>query len=288
VLDLDAIAPKHVLSYPPEVVGRKALLLARLAEVSATPPVSVLTIAWHRRYRNEPALVLDRVRSWARGLAQNDLYVVRSSAVLSFEERAAFEDDVALPMAGWFTSVVGVRPSQIPHAVKECYGSADNDRIMALLASMGQPRARDIGIALIVQRFVDAARCAVLYTRDPYRRGSRDEMLLSAAWGACLVLVSGEVTGDTCRMARSGGPATIQWGDKRWMRALDRAGRLVRRRTPRTLASRLAIGDADADAIRDLGLHLESKLGAPQEVELVWAAGQWIPVQSRPLGLGPQ
>jgi pyruvate,water dikinase len=197
-----------------------------------------------------PALqrVLARARSRVGAPA---LLAVRSSAVA--------EDAADASYAGMLDSVLGVDCANgLEAAVKRVWASRWSTRVCAYAqARAGSPG----GVAVIVQRQVDARCAGVLFTLSPDRGGAQ-EMTCECCPGLADGLVAGTVTPQRLRMERS------------------------------SLAGRRDDGGGDASllgpdeiaALARAGLAAERLFGAPQDIE--WALERsgalWL-VQSRPI-----
>ncbi len=126
----------------------------------------------------------DRVREGAPwGLA------VRSSATC--------EDGDLVSMAGLADSKLGVRGGEaLAHAVRAVWASLASGRALAYLAAHG---VKDVGMAVVVQRMVEARAAGVLFTRAP-GGGLRPERVINAGLGLGARVVEGVTTPDVLRM----------------------------------------------------------------------------------------
>ena len=87
-------------------------------------------------------------------------------------------------------------------AVRGAWASLWNPRAVSYRKRMGLDKT-DIGIAVVVQRMIDAERSGVLFTANPLDH-RRDRMLLSASWGLGEAVVGGDVSPDTWVLDASG------------------------------------------------------------------------------------
>ena len=181
-----------------------------------------------------------------------DTVAVRSSAVA--------EDSASASFAGQQDTYLDVVGAEAVHErVRGCVASLFNARALVYRARKNQ---WDLGVAVVVQRMVEARAAGVLFTRDPVR--SLDRVVVEAVAGGGEQLVSGEAVPDHYEV--------------------DRASRAV--------VARLAPGgrppvlsDDDLGEVVTLGLRCEELFGAPQDVE--WAiADRLYVLQSRPSTAG--
>ena len=129
----------------------------------------------------------------AAAAAIADRLAVRSSAVA--------EDLAGASFAGMYESYLDVPPDKVPEAVRRCRQSADTARVAAYRT--GDAEA---GVAVLVQAMVAAEASGVAFTADPMT-GDRDVVVITAVTGLAETLVSGEMTGESWRVA--GGRAAI-------------------------------------------------------------------------------
>ena len=125
------------------------------------------------------------------------------------------------------------------------------------------------GMAVLVQRMVDARTSGILFTANPVT-GSRREMTLEASEGLCDDLAAGTVHPDLWVCSR---PSRAARGELEVIETTPAPGR----------ADPLLDG-GEVQRLGRLGLSIEAQLGPPQDIE--WSLGQdgraWV-LQSRPI-----
>lgn len=182
------------------------------------------------------------------------------AATLVVRSSAADEDSTAASFAGQYQTVLHVRgPEALRAAVRRVWASADSDQVRAYRRSRGPGHGP--GIAVLVQRQVDADVAGVAFTADPVS-GSRAAVLVSAVPGLGDAVVSGAQVPDEWRVA--GETATA-----------------VR-------VTQQALAEAQARAVAAMALHVEEILGGPQDVEWAMADGRLVVLQARPITALPQ
>jgi len=131
------------------------------------------------------------------------------------------------------------------------------------------PRPFHGGMAVLVQRMVDARTSGILFTANPVT-GSPREMTLEASEGLCDGLASGAVHPDLWVCARPAKPAQDPL--------------VVVEQTPAPGRREPLLGDDEVQRVADLGLSIEALFGPPQDIE--WSLDRrgrpWI-LQSRPI-----
>ncbi|MGM0930564.1 MAG: PEP/pyruvate-binding domain-containing protein [Actinomycetota bacterium] len=208
-------------------------------------------------------------------LGEDTPVAVRSSSTAEDLPEASFAGQLDT-----YLNVIG--PDALLAAVRRCWGSLWTERAVAYRADHGMTQD-SVGIAVVVQKMVDAAVSGVLFTANPLT-GRRKETVVDAAPGLGEALVSGAVNPDQFRVdAATGEILEHRLGDKR----------LEIRPTPGGGTRRLQLPDGRRQpcltddqvlALARLGTLAEEHFGDPQDLE--WAIESdgeiWV-VQSRPI-----
>jgi pyruvate,water dikinase len=174
---------------------------------------------------------------------------VRSSACVEDSETASFagQQDSFLNVSG---------AAEVCARVVECWASFFSERALFYRGRKGM--LGDLGMAVVVQRMVDAEKAGVLFTVDPVQR-RRDQMIVEAIHGLGERVVSGEVTPDHY--------------------VLDRAGNVKRDRTP----NGGVLEREELELLAGLGRELEKRFGQPQDIEWAIENDRVFLLQSRPV-----
>jgi pyruvate,water dikinase len=119
---------------------------------------------------------------------------------LAVRSSATCEDGALVSMAGLADSVLGVRgEDELGAAVCAVWASLASGRALAYLAAHG---VRDVGMAVVIQRMVEATAAGVMFTRAPAgrERGGPDERIINAGFGLGAPVVDGMTTPDVLRV----------------------------------------------------------------------------------------
>ena len=211
----------------------------------------------------------------ARAYAElgGDRVVVRSSATA--------EDLPGASFAGQhdsFLNIAGVE--QLWDAVRRCWASLWNPRAVSYRQQVGLNQT-DIGIAVVVQRMIDADRSGVLFTANPLNH-RRDQMLLSASFGLGEAVVGGDVTPDTWVLDRRGNVIEHHLADKQVITRREGEG-TINRPMPEEKRRAVSLQADEIAALSELGTRAQQHFGNPQDLEWAIAGGQIYLVQSRPI-----
>jgi len=220
-----------------------------------------------------PAAVDEAVRRAYARWGENEPVAVRSSATAEDLPTASFAGQ-----QDTFLNVVG--GAAVVDAVRRCWASLFTDRAVVYRAQNG---IRDVALAVVVQRMVQAAVAGVMFTANPVT-GRRREAVIDASEGLGEAVVSGLVTPDHFVVAsESGTIRSRQHGDRRSsVRSMPCGGTEQVDQGDGSAAA--CLDDMQVRAIAALGRRIERHFAAPQDVE--WAIDSdgmlWV-TQSRPV-----
>jgi pyruvate,water dikinase len=148
---------------------------------------------------------------FARGLQEelNAFWLevgARSPWGIAVRSSATCEDGALVSMAGLADSVLGVRGGDdLARAVRQVWASIASGRALAYLAARG---VRDVGMAIVIQRMVEARAAGVMFTRAPDARargaGAGDERIINVGLGLGAPVVNGVTTPDVLRIDARG------------------------------------------------------------------------------------
>jgi pyruvate,water dikinase len=192
--------------------------------------------------------------------AVRDAYAAMGSGPVAVRSSATAEDLPFASFAGQQDSFMDVTGADaVVEAVCRCWASLWTDRAVAYRSVNGISH-REVGLAVVVQRMVDAATAGVLFTANPVT-GTRTQTVINASPGPGQAVVSGAVNPDQF--------------------VVDTAsGRILQQ--PQGRAPGLT--EAQLRELASLGDNAQRLFGAPQDVEWVidGPGKAWV-MQSRPI-----
>src|SRR5215468_5779882 len=181
-------------------------------------------------------------------------WAVRSSAVS--------EDHATTSYAGVYESFLEIPAEKLWVYIRACWASWWSERAVVYRRQVGEPEAA-LRMAVVLQHMIPARCAGVAFTADPLH-GDRTRMVINAAPGLGLAVVSGIVQPEQYTLAKT--PE---------LRLLET--RLLHPNGPPLLP---------AEVVLQLGAlcqRLETICGSPQDIEWAWDGTVcWI-VQSRPI-----
>jgi rifampicin phosphotransferase len=121
---------------------------------------------------------------------------------LAVRSSATCEDGTLTSMAGLAETVLGVWGHEaLREAIRQVWASIASGRALAYLAAHG---LRDVGMAVVLQRMVEARAGGVMFTRAPDARargpGAKGERIINVGLGLGAPVVNGVTTPDVLRV----------------------------------------------------------------------------------------
>ena len=197
---------------------------------------------------------------------------------LAVRSSATCEDGALVSMAGLAETRLGVRGAEaLADAVRAVWASLASGRALAYLAAHG---VRDVGMAVVIQRVVEAEAAGVLFTRAPDARSRRsDERIINVGFGLGSPVVDGVTTPDMLRIDARGRVIESVIAHKERASVIGSEGpaeiAVARPDLP-------ALDDGRIARLAEVALRLEKLDPAPWDVEFACdKEGLWL-VQARP------
>ena len=141
----------------------------------------------------------------------------------------------------------------------------------SLLRALRAADARDISVAVLVQRMVDGLVSGVVYTRHPVTADA-GEWLVRSGYGVASGVRRGLVPSDVYRVSRDGFVRDSVVVDKRTMLGAAADGTRSEREVPVALAESASLTDATLREVLRMAERTERQLGHPVRVD--WAVAQ--------------
>jgi pyruvate,water dikinase len=202
-------------------------------------------------------------------------------APVAVRSSATAEDSEAASFAGQQETFLHVRGGDLVRArIRDCWASFFSERALFYRSRKGS--LTDLGMAVVVQRMVNADIAGVLFTIDAVQ-GRRDRMVVEAVIGLGEAAVSGAVTPDHYVIRRDGRVRKAQIHEQPYAIVADEAGGVVERPLdPGEGGARKASDELLAELAR-LGDDLEQRSGVPQDIEWAVERGELYVLQARPV-----
>jgi pyruvate,water dikinase len=194
---------------------------------------------------------------------------------------ACAEDSEAASFAGQQETYLHVRGGEDVRArIRDCWASFFSERALFYRERKGS--LEDLGMAVVVQRMVEAEIAGVLFTCDPVAK-RRDRMVVEAVLGLGEAVVSGHVTPDHYVLKRDGRIRKAQVHTQAYaVVSLPQGGVEERELTPEQGGTQKVADDVLVRLAR-IGDDLEQRLGGPQDIEWAMQDGEIFVLQARPV-----
>ncbi len=200
---------------------------------------------------------------------------VRSSATTEDLPEASFAGQQET-----FLNVIGIEA--VLTAVQRCFASLWTDRATQYRTSLGIA-PRNVRLAVVVQRMVEAEVAGILFTANPLT-GKRRQAVIDANPGLGEVVVAGMTNPDHFVVdTESFEIIERHLGEKQWVIRAAAGGGTQCIEQPAS-EEHACLSDAQVRQLSQLGAEVEAHFGTPQDIE--WAidgASQLFLLQARPI-----
>ncbi len=167
------------------------------------------------------------------------------------------------------SAVIGAKGAkQVIDAIKACWCSyfreASQEQMM---------HALDKGVAVVVQKLVNAAKCGIAFSSNP---DNPDEVKIEAGWGLGDVVETRSIEPDVYTVAREGfNVIDRRTGNQDWMYVLEISlGKIMKRDVPAGQGDINVLTDFEAQEIAKLAMKAEEELGAEVKMEFAIERGK--------------
>ncbi|MBN2472947.1 MAG: phosphoenolpyruvate synthase [Anaerolineae bacterium] len=259
-------------------------IMAKLEPVDANLPdtleaASKVIQALFLRAHTPPDVAGAISQAYAELAGQNPVVAVRSSATAEDLPEASFAGQQET-----YLNIQGI--ADVLDATKRCWASLWTARAIGYRARQSiEPSG--LSLAVVVQTLVPAESAGILFTANPVS-GSRDQSMISAAWGLGEAVVGGLVTPDTLIVDKiSGTVLDRQTTDKEVMTVRANSGTLEQP-VPDELRRAPVLDDSTAAELVRLGVQIEELFSVPMDIEWALADGHIFIVQARPITALPE
>ncbi len=215
---------------------------------------------------------LEDLRKNLAALGDDVLFAVRSSS--------PEEDLASASFAGGYETRLGVRPADLDDAVRHCFASSLDERVLVYKKEHGfdvlSPR-----IAVVVQRQIDSEVAGVAFSLNPLTN-DYDEAVIDANWGLGESVVAGLASPDHFIIDKvSRQIVDKKLGAKQVSIWLGPDGGTIERKGHRS--ADLTLSDDQLGELTDVLCRIEELYEKPMDIEWAYAGGQLHVLQARPI-----
>jgi pyruvate,water dikinase len=202
-------------------------------------------------------------------------------APVAVRSSATAEDSEAASFAGQQETFLHVRGGDDVRArIRDCWASFFSERALFYRSKKGS--LADLGMAVVVQRMVNADLAGVLFTMDAVQR-RRDRMIVEVVIGLGEAAVSGAVTPDHYVIKRDGSVRKARVHEQPYAIVAGEDGGVVERPLGAEEGGARKASDELLAQLARLGDDLEQRVGVPQDIEWAVQDGELYVLQARPV-----
>ncbi|EFH83293.1 PEP/pyruvate-binding domain-containing protein [Ktedonobacter racemifer] len=221
-------------------------------------------------------------KSIERAICQAYAELGGSQLAVAVRSSATAEDLPEQSFAGQQESYLNIRgEAAVVEAVKRCWASLWTARALGYRAHHAIA-PEDVALAVVVQQLVNAEAAGIMFTANPLT-GSREQVVINAAWGLGEAIVGGQVTPDTFIFEKASRAISEQQiNDKRVMTVQTTTG-TREEPVPGERRTQTALTPEQALELAQLGMRIEALYAQPTDVEWALHDGCFYIVQARPI-----
>jgi len=295
-------------------VGGKGASLARMAAAGLpVPPGFHVTTAAYRRFVTEnglqeqilsavstvaadqPATLEEASKQIAGLFAQSAMpddiagairhayaALSRGNLPVAVRSSATAEDLPELSFAGQQDTYLNIHgEAMVLDAVKRCWASLWTARAIGYRTRHGIAQ-EDVSLAVAVQELVPADAAGIMFTANPLT-GTRDQVLINAAWGLGEAIVGGLVTPDTVVVEKASGAITRQEITEKNVMTVRTPEGTHEEPVPADRRTQAVLSSAQAAELARIGVQIEDLNEQPMDIEWALYDGRLFIVKARPI-----
>ncbi len=195
---------------------------------------------------------------------------------------ATAEDLPELSFAGQQDTYLNIHgEAMVLDAVKRCWASLWTARAIGYRTRHGIAQ-EDVSLAVAVQELVPADAAGIMFTANPLT-GTRDQVLINAAWGLGEAIVGGLVTPDTVVVEKASGAITRQEITEKNVMTVRTPEGTHEEPVPADRRTQAVLSSAQAAELARIGVQIEDLNEQPMDIEWALYDGRLFIVKARPI-----
>ncbi len=216
--------------------------------------------------------VLEDLRENLAALDDDVLFAVRSSS--------PEEDLASASFAGVYETRLGVRPADLDDAVRHCFASSLDQRVLVYKKEHGFD-VLSTRIAVVVQQQIDSEVAGVGFSLNPLTN-DYDEAVVDANWGLGESVVAGLASPDHFIVDKVGRQVVDKkLGAKQVSIWLGPDGSTIERKDHRS--GEFTLSDSQLGELTEVMCRIEALYEKPMDIEWAYAGDQLHVLQARPI-----
>ncbi len=221
-----------------------------------------------------PLTLKNEVASALESLGTDTGFAVRSSA--------SVEDRTDISFAGQAESFLCVNGiDAILDATKRVWSSALSPTSAIYLKTKGIEMA-SVRMGVAVQEMIAADIAGVMFTANVVE-SNQEQLLIESTWGLGEALVSGKVVPDSFVVEKASKALVSKSLGTKEIIFQYGSSEPVKEETPLPMRERYSLSDIELAKIAQVGIEIEEKMGAPQDIEWCLRGNELLILQARPI-----
>jgi pyruvate,water dikinase len=207
----------------------------------------------------------------------------RSVPAVAVRSSATSEDSALSSFAGMFDTYLNLAaPEAVIDAVQRCYASMWSEQVLGYHARRGSESTG--AMAIVVMEMISAETSGVVFTAHPVT-GSREQLVINAAWGLGDAIVSGAVIPDSFVFAKDTLELLEQETSTKTIGVFPsiQGMGVVESEQSAEKATTASLDEVTAREVARVASNIERYFGSPQDIEFAVASGRLYILQSRPI-----
>jgi len=195
---------------------------------------------------------------------------------------ATAEDLPAASFAGQLDTYLNIQgETALLDVVKQCWASLWTARAISYRMRQGMDHS-GASMAVIVQQLVPADSAGILFTANPLD-GTREQMVINAAWGLGEAVVGGKVTPDTVIVDKITSQIASREIATKTIMTVRTAYGTENQTVPDAQQNQQVVDDSTAIELVRYGMQIEAHFGSPMDIEWAIADNEIAILQARPI-----
>jgi len=207
-------------------------------------------------------------------------FQVEGVTMMAVRSSSPEEDLEGASFAGIYETVLGVTEGGLEAAIKTCFASALDERVVAYKQKSGFDPL-DPKIAVIIQKQIASDVSGVAFSLNPVNN-SYDQCVINANFGLGETVVDGAVTADQWVVDKVTNAILEKTPGKKVVAVYLKADGGTESRPPESPTSP-CLSDDQALAITELAARVEVQYGKPMDIEWAYEGSQLYLLQARPI-----
>lgn len=206
---------------------------------------------------------------------QNEWMAVRSSGL--------DEDSKDHSFAGQFSSFLNQKGIEsLENSLLKCWASAYSERALSYRRVNGL-NTKNLKMGVVIQKMVQSQSSGIVFSRDPMHPLDEDTIVVSAAYGLCEGIVSGELDADHIEISRNLEKIKVKIEPKLKKMIRGETGGIQTVLVSDEESQKCSVSDGEIKEISKIALKAEQFFGSPQDCEWAIENHKVYFVQARPI-----